>query len=88
MLDVAAAIGQFRQRALEAPVEEERARIYRFLHDGVSPILMATAFLAERLTARLETTQPEVAEEAAEIRRLLGDAFDKMHLLFAPPWSR
>jgi hypothetical protein len=48
-------------------------------------MLMAMAFLAERLAERLETTEPEAAEEATKIRRLLGDLFDHMHLLFAPP---
>jgi signal transduction histidine kinase len=85
MLDVGAPAGQVFQSSLAAAVEEERTRLYRFLHDRMSPRLMAVAFLAESLAGRLENAQPEAAQEAATIRRLLGDVFDKMHLLFAPP---
>jgi signal transduction histidine kinase len=85
MLDVSAPAGQVFQSSLAAAVDDERNRLYRFLHDRMSPRLMAVAFLAESLAERLGTTQPEAAEEAAEIRRLLGAVFDQMHLLFAPP---
>jgi signal transduction histidine kinase len=84
MLDVDAPAGVFQGNSTAA-VEEERTRFYRFLHDRMSPMLMAMAFLAERLAERLETTEPEAAEEATKIRRLLVDLFDHMHLLFAPP---
>ena len=86
MLDVDAA-GRVFQSSSAAAVEEEKTRFYRFLHDQMSPRLMAMAFLAESLAARLETTEPEAAEEATKIRRLLGDVFDQMHLLFAPASS-
>lgn len=47
---------------------------------------MEVAFLVENLAADLETTQPDAAAKKVEkIRQLLGDAFDEMHLLFAPP---
>jgi len=47
---------------------------------------MEVAFLVENLVADLETAQLEAAaKEVEKIRRLLGDVFDEMHLLFAPP---
>jgi hypothetical protein len=50
---------------------------------------MEVAFLVENLAADLETAQIEVAaKEVEKIRRLLGDVFDEMHLLFAPSYSR
>jgi signal transduction histidine kinase len=88
MLDVDVPAGRVSQSSSAALVDEEKKRFYRFLHDRMSPRLMAMAFLAESLAERLETTQPEAAEEAIKIRRLLGDVFGQMHLLFAPPWSR
>jgi hypothetical protein len=85
MLDVGVHAGQVFQRTLTATVEKERIRFYRFMHDQISPALMSLAFSAESLAARLEEVQPEAAGEAVKMRRLLGDVFDKMHLLFAPP---
>jgi signal transduction histidine kinase len=72
----------------QAAIQEEQNRLYRFLHDRVSPHLMAIAFLAESLAKKLETTQPEAAKEAEEIRRLLGDVFDELHLFFVPPLAK
>jgi hypothetical protein len=47
---------------------------------------MEVAFVVETLVADLETTRPDVAAKKVEkIRQLLGDLFDEMHLLFAPP---
>jgi signal transduction histidine kinase len=73
--------------ALEAAVEQERNRLCRFLHDRLSPRLVAMAFLIKTLAGRLETSQPEAVEEVAKIRRLLGDVLNEMHLLFAPRYS-
>jgi len=70
---------------LEAAIQEEQNRLYRFLHDRMSPKIMEAAFLVESLIADLETAQPETAKEVEKIRQLLGDVFDEMHLLFAPP---
>jgi len=73
---------------LQAAIQEEQNRLYRFLHDRVSPHLMAIAFQAEGLAKKLENTQPEAAKEAEEIRRLLGDVFDELHLFLAPPLAK
>jgi hypothetical protein len=70
---------------LEAAIQEEQNRLYRFLHDRMSPKIMEVAFLVESLIADLETAQPETAKEVEKIRQLVGDVFDEMHLLFAPP---
>jgi signal transduction histidine kinase len=71
---------------LQAAIQEEQNRLYRFLHDRMSPKIMEVAFLVENLAADLETAQVEVAaKEVEKIRRLLSDVFDEMHLLFAPP---
>jgi hypothetical protein len=71
---------------LQAAIQEEQNRLYRFLHDRMSPKIMEVAFLVENLAADLETAQLEVAaKEVEKIRRLLSDVFDEMHLLFAPP---
>jgi signal transduction histidine kinase len=85
MLDVGTSAGQASPRQLQGTIQEEQNQLYQFLHDRMSPRLMAMAFLTERLAAHLETAQPEAAEEAAKIRRLLGEVLDEMHLLFAPP---
>jgi signal transduction histidine kinase len=85
MLDVDASARQVSQSNLEAAVEQEQNRLYRFLHDRLSPRFMAMAFLTESLAGRLETLQPEAAEDVANIRRLLGDVLNEMHVLFAPP---
>ncbi|HXO95675.1 MAG TPA: hypothetical protein VN857_03760 [Chthoniobacterales bacterium] len=52
MLDVGTASGQVSQISLEAAVRKEQNRLYRFLHDRMSPNLMAVAFLAESLAGR------------------------------------
>jgi signal transduction histidine kinase len=73
---------------LQAAIQEEQNRLYRFLHDRMSPKIMEMAFLVENLAADLETAQLEVAaKEVEKIRRLLSDVFDEMHLLFAAPYS-
>jgi signal transduction histidine kinase len=77
---------QMSQANLQAAIQEEQNRFYRFLHDRMSPKIMDVAFLVENLAADLETTQLDAAaKEVEKIRQLLGEVFDEMHLLFAPP---
>jgi hypothetical protein len=74
------------QANLQAAIQKEQNRLYRFLQDRMSPKIMEVAFLLESLAADLETTQLDAAaKEVEKIRQLLGDVFDEMHLLFAPP---
>jgi hypothetical protein len=71
---------------LQAAIQEEQNRSYRFLHDRMSPKIMEVAFLVENLAADLETGQLEAAaKEVEKVRRVLSDVFDEMHLLFAHP---
>jgi signal transduction histidine kinase len=73
----------------QAVIQEEQNRLFRFLHDRMSPQVMEVAFVVETLVADLETTRPDVAAKKVEkIRQLLGDLFDEMHLLFAPPLAQ
>jgi len=77
---------QMSQPNLQAAIQAEQNRLYRFLHDRMSPKVMEVAFLVENLAADLETAHPDAAaKEVEKIRQLLGDVFDEMHLLFAPP---
>jgi two-component system sensor histidine kinase UhpB len=55
--------------------EEERRRLARDLHDEVNQAL--TAILL-RLQAVSQDAQPEVAEELAEVRRLVNQAMDEL----------
>jgi signal transduction histidine kinase len=71
------------QANLQAAIQEEQNRLYRFLHDRMSPKIMEVAFLVENLAADLETTQLDAAaKEVEKIRQLLGEVFDEMPLLF------
>ncbi len=48
--------------------EEERRRLRADLHDGVAPALAGTALQLESLARRLESTDPELARRAFELR--------------------
>src|SRR5260221_4338873 len=68
MLDVGTASGQVSQISLEVAVREEQNRLYGFLHDRMSPNLMAVGFFGGNPARRVGNAPPEGSAETAPNR--------------------
>lgn len=84
MLDVTRPSGQLFEAGKQQGIQEEQSRVYRILHDKLSPVLVAAAFVVEDLVEELGAIHPGSQEKAVKIRTLLGSVFDEMQLLFGP----
>ncbi len=60
------------EQSLANVTEEERERLWRDLHDGIAQELTGLRFLSASLRRKLLATQPEAAENAAQIEQIAG----------------
>lgn len=75
------AIIKEQQQGLQAVIEaqdEERKRIAKDLHDGVSQQLVALKFGMERVGIKLSTANPEQSDALWKLTNTLGDTFNEV----------